>query len=209
MNRVVVVVGLATLVALGMLAYGVWGPYYATEPVRAPFLLSTSETQEFPFEVERSATYFVEVHLKETLPETEMKRILGDFVSGAGGAIDIAWSVTSNRTLVAQGSSTQFGYSPIWGGGYSGLVVGTFEGEKGSPYLLHVTSRHGDSSWDRCEPVVAVGLHPAQLEYLMGYLLIGGALVLILGLVFFSLVGVKVYRWTRNGIAGGRRLTSA
>ena len=208
MSRTIRVFGIATVAGLGMLAYGLWGPYYATEPVWARFVLSTGDMQDFPFEVGRSATYSVEVHLKNALPANEMERILGDFVSGGGGAIDIVWSITANGTIVAEGSNERFGYSPIFGGEYSGLVVGTFTADRGVPYVLHLTSRHGNSSWERCEPVVEVGLHPSQLEYLMGYTILGGAVALILGSVFLSVVGVKVYRLARTGTVG-RHLTSA
>ena len=127
-----------------------------------------------------------------------MERILGDFVAGGGGAIDVAWRVTAKDEVIAKGFNKQYGYSPVWGVGNSGLVIGTFEAQRGRPYVLHLTSRNGDSSWDRCEPVVEVGLHPAQLEYLMGYSLLGGAMVLVLGSAFLSLVGVKVYRKVCN-----------
>ena len=86
MKRVLVILGLATLGGAAILAYGLWGPFYAVDPLQAPLSLSTRETQQFPFRVGRSASYFVEVHLKQALPESEMERFIGDSVAGGGGA---------------------------------------------------------------------------------------------------------------------------
>lgn len=212
LNRVLLILGLACLGAFAAFAYGHWGPAYATEPLQAPFSLSEGSEQQYSFRVGSTATYHVEVHLRETLPKSTMEHILGNFVAGGGGAMDVAWNITSDGSSVAEGSNRQFGYSPIWGDGFSGVTIGTVEAETGREYVLALTSRNGAPSWDRCEPVVEVGLHPSQLEYLVGYVLLGTSILLVIGPVFLGLLAVKVYRLMRrrgSPDAEARHLTRA
>lgn len=198
LNRVLLVLGIACLGALGAIAYASWGPTYATAPLEAPLSLAKTGPQRFDFRVGRTETYYVEVHLRGALPDEDMEAILGDFVGGGGGALDVAWRITSDGSAVAAGSNREFGYSPIWRNRSRGIAIGTFEAERGHRYTLALTSRNGDSSWDRCEPTVVVGLHPSALEYLIGSMLVGSAVLLLIGPAFLGLLAVKAYRLVRQ-----------
>lgn len=115
------------------------------------------------------------------------------FLGGRHGT-DVYVQARAHGDVVANGSSKQEKYSPIWGGGYSGLAIGRFEASRGTTYTLDLNSRGADPSWDRCEPVVEIALHPADLEYLLGYTLMGSATLLLVGPLFLGLLGVFLYR---------------
>jgi hypothetical protein len=83
--------------------------------------------------------------------------------------MDVSWEVKINETVIAQGSNTKYGYSPIWGGGRSGLAIGTVSTEKGKEYTLYVFTKNVSSDWNQGNPYIEVGLHPSKLE---GYLVL-------------------------------------
>ena len=126
----------------------------------------------------------VEIHLDTVFPEEKMDKILGDFVAGGGGDIDVSWKVNQDEAVIAQGSITQYGYSPIWGGGHSGLAIGSFSAEKGNEYALYINTKNKSIDWNQADPYIVVGLHPVKLE---GYLVLQ-----IIGLLIMSALGIAL-----------------
>ncbi len=124
----------------------------------------------------------VEIHLNTVFTKEKMDKILGNFVAGGGGNIDVSWKVTLDEAVIAQGSITQYGYSPIRGGGRSGLAIGSFSAEKGNEYTLDIVTKNKSIDWNQADPYIEVGLHPAKLE---GYLVLQ-----IFGLLIVSALGI-------------------
>ena len=154
--------GIAT--GLLILVLGINGPTYRTEVVNLPVNLQSPSEHHAKFTVDRSEEYMIEVHLKSVFPKEKMDKILGDYVKGGGGEIELSWLVKNNGAVIAQGSNTKYGYSPIWGGGHSGLTVGTISAEKGNEYSLSISTNNVSSDWNDASPYVEVELHPAKLE---------------------------------------------
>ena len=173
-----------------MLALGMNGPLYRTEVVNLPVNLQSPSEHKAAFTVDRTEEYMVEIHLNSVFSEEKMDEILGDFVAGGGGAIDVSWEVKDNEAVIAQGSNTKFGYSPIWGGGRSGLAIGTVRAEKGKEYTLSVFTRNASSDWNLAKPYIEVGLHPNKLEAYLVLQLFGLIIVSLLGAALVVVVFV-------------------
>jgi hypothetical protein len=174
--------------------YGLFGPYYKTEPLKSSFSFATGDPQSYGFNVDKTDTYMIEIHLKKVLSDEKMGTILGDFVRGGnGGKIDIDWNLKEGDKLVAKGSNKEYGYSPIFGNDYSGLSIGEVSVQKGKTYSLSLQIKSINPDWDATEPYVEVGLHPARLEYLIGYSLAGFVLLIIFGLFvcYFIYKGIR------------------
>jgi len=180
------------IAGLLMLAFGMYGPLYRTEVVNLPVNLQTPSDHSMAFTVDRSEEYMVEIHLKSVFPEEMMDKILGDFAAGGGGEIDVSWSVKTDGTVIAQGSNKQYGYSPIFGGGSSGLAIGTVSAEKEKEYYLSVSTNNVSADWNKATPYVEVGLHPAKLESYIVLQLFG---FLITALFAAILVVVSIFHF--------------
>lgn len=124
----------------------------------------------------------VEIHLRNILSDEQMDTILGDYVKGgAGGTVNIEWYLYEGDQLIKSGSNKEYGYSHIWGGGYSGLSIGEISAQKEKIYSLSLHVKSVNPAWDVTEPYLEVGLHPAKLEYLIGYIIYGFLLLVIFG----------------------------
>ena len=178
------------IVSAAIYLYGAYGPFYRTEPLILPLSFSSNSVYQAEFDVDRSEEYMVEVHLKRVFSDVGMKEILGDFVAGGGGLIDVAWEIKTDRKQIAQGSTKEFGYSPIFGRDHWGLALGSFRAEVGKSYTLQVTARSINPEWNQAKPYVEVGLHPAKLE---GYLVL--QTVGFISFVVFSVLMVSVTLW--------------
>jgi hypothetical protein len=165
-------------VAAAALLYGIFGPYYATEPLVDRFVLETTQ-QEFVFGVGRQAEYSIEIHLSK---------------SSANELHDspVGWELWQDASVVAAHDARTLGsYSPLWGTDYQGFIIGVVELARGDDYLLRV-STNGAHAWK--EATLEVGLHPSDLEYLASYVYFGGAALLFFGSVLAGILGVGVYR---------------
>jgi len=178
----ILIVGI--VVGLFILALGMIGPLYRSQVVILPVNLQSPSEHETTFTVDRSEEYMVEIHLDSVFSEEKMDTILGDFVAGGGGAIDVSWVIKDNEVVIAQGSNTKYGYSPIWGGGRSGLAIGTVSADKGKEYSLFVFTKNTSSDWNLAKPYVEVGLHPSKLE---SYLVLQ-----LFGILIMSVFGVTL-----------------
>ncbi|WP_196160498.1 hypothetical protein [Reinekea sp. G2M2-21] len=186
---------LGVLASFCMFGYGNFGPFYKTELLKAPFSFSTVNPQEFKFTPQISDEYMIEVHLERNLPENQMDEILGNYVKrDSDSLIFVEWELKQGGEVLARGSNKEFGYSPIFGGGYYGLVIGTVSLTKGELYTLLLGFDEPHPEWEETKPILKVGLHPAKLEYLIGYLLFG----VLLFLLFIPFAGYFVYRGFRD-----------
>lgn len=187
------------VVGLLILTLGIKGPFYRTEVVNLPVNLQSPSEHQVQFTVDRSEEYMVEIHLNLVFPENKMGKILGDFVVGGGGDIDVLWEVKVDEAVIAQGSNTKYGYSPIWGGGRSGLVIGTVSAEKGKEYNLYVFTKNTSSDWNQADPYVEVGLHPSKLEGYLALQIVGLLIASVFGVIL--LVVALVYVVTKRKMA--------
>lgn len=179
------------VISLALIIYGMYGPHFETEPLKSSFTFATAEPQVFEFKIGKSEKYMVEIHLENVLPEEQMEAILGDSVKrGEGAKVNIEWSLNEGDEIVASGSNKEYGYSHIWSRGYYGLAIGEISVKKGKSYSLTMYVKSVNQDWDVTEPYVEVGLHPAKLEYLIGYIIYG----LLLLVIFGSIVGYFFYK---------------
>jgi hypothetical protein len=192
------VFALGTTVGLLGLAYGAWGPWYATTPLKAALSFANESPEAMPFHVGRSHDYLVEVHFRKPANADDLIPILGDFTRQHHGALDISWDVSDGRVVVASGSNRDYGYAHIFGGTHDGVTIGSFPARRGASYVLQLTLRNHEPSWDAFEPYVAIALHPANLEYLLGYFFFGMVLSVLFGIAFICCVAVLVYRRVRG-----------
>ncbi len=178
MRRVGKYIAIAVLVfSCALIMYGAYGPYYNTVPLESSFSFGAESPQKFEFLAEKTDTYMVEIHLRNLLPEEGMKDILGNHEKE--GKIDIEWSVQDGGEIIAHDSNKSYGYSPIWGGGFSGLSIGEVTVQRGKSYTLLLYVNNSNSSWNVTKPSIEVGLHPARLEYLISYIIYGVLLLII------------------------------
>jgi hypothetical protein len=181
-------------ISLVLILYGDIGPYYKTELLQSAFSFATGEPQRYDFDVGKSEKFMVEIHLKKVFSDEKMNTILGDFVNeGDSGKIDLEWDLYEGDKLLAKGSNKEYGYSPIFGGSHSGLSIGEVSVRKGTRYTLYLHIKSINPDWDETEPYVEVGLHPARLEYLIGYSLLGFVLLIIFGPIvcYFTFKGFR------------------
>lgn len=188
------------VVGLLMLVLGINGPIYRTEVVNLPVNLQSPSEHRVQFTVDRSDEYMVEIHLNTVFTEDKMDEILGDLVAGGGGDIDLLWEVKLDEVVIARGSNTEYGYSPIRGGGRSGLAIGTVSAEKGKEYTLTVVTKNVSADWNRADPYIEVGLHPSKLETYLALQIVGLLVASVLGavLIVLALIYVIKRNWASN-----------
>jgi len=189
---------------LFMLALGLNGPIYRAEVVNLPVNLQSPSEHQVRFTVDRAEEYMVEVHLDKVFSEEKMDRILGDFVEGGGGEIDLSWEVKLDDSVIARGSNTEYGYSPVWNDYRSGLSIGTVSAERGNEYTLSVFTKNVSSDWNQAEPYVEVGLHPAKLEGYLVLQLFGLLIVSVLGVVL--VIVLLLHYVSKRKMASNNRL---
>ncbi len=188
------------LIGLILWLFGVLGPFYRTEVAMLPINLQSSSQHQINFTMDRPEEYLVEVHLKQVFSKEKMNGILGDFVAGGGGKISIRWVIDSGGTVIAQGSSGEFGYSPIFSRSHSGLTIGAFEAEKDHTYTLTVTTINESSDWNKTEPYIEVGLHPNKLESYLGLQIFGFIFIVVFGVLLLvtSIMAIRSRRSTAS-----------
>lgn len=170
------------VISLALIIYGMYGPFFETEPLKSSFTFATTEPQVFDFKIGKSEKYMVEIHLKNVLPKEQMEAILGDYAKrGEGAKVNIEWSLNEGDEIIASGSNKEYGYSHIWSRGYYGLAIGEISVKKGKSYSLTMHVKSVNQAWDVTGPIVEVGLHPARLEYLIGYIVYGLLFLVIFG----------------------------
>jgi hypothetical protein len=181
-----------------MLVFGINGPLYRSTVVSLPINLQSPSEQETTFTVDRTEEYMVEIHLKSVFPDEKMDMILGDYVAGGGGAIEVSWTVKTNDSVVAQGSNKEYGYSPIMGGGHSGLAIGTVSAEKGKEYHLSVSTKNVSADWNKVAPYVEVGLHPAKLESYIVLQLFGALITTLFAVILIVVAALHFISKSRS-----------
>lgn len=192
------------IAGLLMLALGLNGPIYRTEVVALSVNLQSPSEHQAPFTVDRTEEYMVEVHLKSIFSEEKMDKILGDFVEGGGGEIDLLFEVKVDDSVIAHGSNTEYGYSPIWNDHRSGLAIGTVNAERGKVYTLSVFTKNVSTDWNQTEPYVEVGLHPAKLEGYLVLQIFGLLTVAVFGVVL--IITVLLHFISKRNMASNKRL---
>jgi len=179
---------LGTISGLLMLAFGVNGPYYRTEVVNLPVNLQSPSEHQVIFTVDRSDEYMIEIHLNNVFTKEKMDKILGHYVSGKGGNINVSWYIHNNGNVIAEGSNIKYGYSPIWGGGHSGLAIGVFSADKEKEYTLNIKTNNTSANWNQTEPYIEIGLHPSKLENYLVLQLFGMLFAVVFGVILVVVV---------------------
>ncbi|MBN1384681.1 MAG: hypothetical protein JW983_07375 [Elusimicrobia bacterium] len=172
---------------------GVYGPFYNTTPLKAPFSFADSSPQVFKFKPEKSEDYMIEIHLSNKYSDGKIESILGKyFESGKGAPIDVGWNVKRKDKVIASGSNKEYGYSHIFGRDYTGIVIGRFFAKKNKKYELSLLVNSVNPEWDICMPHVEVGLHPAKWEYLSVFPIISKYIFIFSMVVLFIIVLVEL-----------------
>jgi hypothetical protein len=198
MKRAILISALGLTAGLMSLAYGAWGPWYPTTPLKQALSFSTQGPQEHSFRVWRSHDYLVEVHFRKPSDPDDLIPILGDYTRQHVGGLDIAWEVLEKNKVVAHGTNLEYGYSPIFGSTHDGVVVGSFTAYRGTKYVLRVSPGNHEPGWNLFDPYVAVNLHPANLEYLLGHSLIGAPITFVSGTALLCCMAVFLVRFVRR-----------
>ena len=176
---------LGLLTGVISLFFGILGPLYRTEVVKIPINIESPSIHKINFTVDRSEKYLIEIHMKSIFSEEKMDFILGDFVSGSGGALNISWELNTKNSFLTKGSNSEYGYSPIFGKNHSGLTIGRIDAKKYNNYQLTIKTHNNSENWNQAEPYIEVGLHPADLE---GYLVLQ-----ILGALFIVIFSISLF----------------
>ncbi len=187
-KTIVVILIFGLLTGLAALLFSMAGPFYRTEVANLSLNIETPSNHKITFTVDRSEDYLIEVHLESIFSEEKMDYILGDYLKSGGGVINITWRIDTNGSLLAQGSNSSYGYSPIFGGDKSGLTIGTFKADKNKNYTLSISTHNDSSDWNLAKPYVKVGLHPSKLENYIVLQLLGILLTLIFGAILLLLL---------------------
>jgi hypothetical protein len=185
--------------AVGLLVGGVlcvgyarYGPLYVTEPLSSSLSIHKETPQTFPFSVDRSDEYRVEVYANDTIPKNILEDMMGSYAGGQG-RLELNWQVVRAGKPVAQGSTREFGYSPIFRSGYTGIEIGKFRAERNTQYSLVVNIDRRDPSWEPYKARIKIALHPFKLEYLALFRIAGYLLILascMLGAVIIGRIAV-------------------
>lgn len=154
MNFIIKIILIGITVGLLILLIGIYGPFYRTKVVNQPVNLQLPSVYQLKFTVDRSVNYMIEIHLSTIFPEEKMETILGEYVKGNAGEIKVLWNVSTNNILIAEGSNTEYGYSPIWGKDRSGLTIGTFNAERGKEYTLYIATKNKSLDWNMASPYI-------------------------------------------------------
>jgi len=178
-RKAAVVTGSLFVCGLVCMGYGRYGPWYVTEPLRSSLEIYADEAQAFPFSVAKSDEYYIEVYLRDEIPQETLEEIVGSYLRGGGGRLNLDWRVTSGERTVAKGSTREFGYSPIFKQGYTGLAAGKFVAEKNTQYSLLAIVAGGDPAWKPYKAEVRIELHPSKLEYLILFSVLGYVLIFV------------------------------
>ena len=175
---------LGLLIGIFQLLFGILGPFYRTKVVHLPINIESPSTHKINFTVDRSEEYLIEVHLKSIFPEEKMDFIVGDYVKNGGGALNISWKADIDNSFLSKGSSSKFGYSPIFSKNHSGLTIGAIKANKNNNYSLTINTHNSGNNWNQAQPYIEVGLHPNKLE---GYIVLQ-----IFGILFITIFGVSL-----------------
>ena len=135
--------------------------------VRIPIAIEAENTikREFTSGVEQ--TYWVAIEARETIPEKELRDLLGMYFlwedkGYAGPVLDISWEVYRGNALIASdriNSASDDGYT----GGPEprmGKNLGKFQGEAYTEYRLKVTVHNTIPKLDETNPEIYVKLDP-------------------------------------------------
>lgn len=180
------VIGMLSSVVLYL--YSIHGPYYNTTPLKESFSFASSSAQKFSFKVGRTENYMIEIFLSNKSTKDKIELILGEYVkSGKGALIDVRWEIANKTEIVARGSNKEYGYSHIFSRDYSGIAIGHFAAHRNTKYTLSLLVNSVDPEWDSCMPHVEIELHPAKLEYLLGYKVLG-VLIFILSAIIVLII---------------------
>ncbi len=187
-------VGLITSVVLVFLSAN-W-PKIELVAARFEFSLMNPGTVTRAFTVHRTDKFLIEVHLKKIQDEQLMKKIMGDFLTGSGGSLDVSWEVQQGRRTAGAGSSRSSKYSPIFGKDNWGLTVGNFNAIKELPYTIRFTVNKAEPLWKGEPPSVVIAMHPSRRE--------GGIAISLLLMLCAAVVGLTSVVWMAFGYLRSR-----
>ena len=197
MKGLTILSALAAAVGLCFVAYGAWGPYYPTMPLKAPISFRSGAPQEFPFRLQSSFAHIITLGVRRPPDPEQLFPLLGDFDHQRSGTLDITWEVLADGRLVAQGSSRDRSYIPmIAPSGTRDVTIdfGSFNPNKGAHYLLRVTPENHEPTWDAFSPYVAIVVERGVLaETLLSYWLLGIAMSFVSGIALLT-CSVKLFR---------------
>lgn len=131
------------------------------------------------FSVGRNETYEVDVYFQATARDRDSVLAILGGVMNTPVRLALSWQVTAGKGLVASGSTLGLRLGQIGRADETGGSIGWVRLRRGIKYDLLVTQANFEPGWDSYHPYVAIALHPASLEYLLGYFLLGAPLAIV------------------------------
>jgi len=174
------IISMGLMTSLSLIIYATTGPHFNIAPLVSPFTFASDDPQYFKFMADKSETYMVEIYVKRDWSDEKWKAIFGSG-PGTGDRGNVEWHLHKGDKIVARGSNIEYRYAPFWTSDYSGLDIGEISVEKGIPYSISLHVKNLNPDWDELEPYIQVKMHPARLEYLIGYFIYGVILLVIFG----------------------------
>ena len=150
--------------------------------------------------MERTEHYLIEIELaRSALSEEEAAAFLqGSRAAGEGSDLNVRWTIHRGDRLVSEGSARAYGNSYFRGADTIGRTIGRPALERGVRYDLELMTGPARPGFTDAAPRVLVRLHPADLEHLTVLQLLGGAGMLVSGLLFTALGLAAVIRRRRR-----------
>jgi len=191
------VVGIV-LVAGGIALYGTWAAWLATRanrPVDLPISMAVGHVRTREFKVNLKALYTIEIEVQKKIPFDTLNCLLGTGMSSTSSALQecpdrpsvlkASWTLTSDRQIVASGSSNDF-RSGSWTNDSISRILGNFHSENGRRYVLDVDVLADGSSLAPGNPRLKVEVHPMFYEDVI----VGEAAVVLTALVLVVTGGI-------------------
>lgn len=177
--------------------YFIWLAKIQYKPVTTLVSQSVNITQEAPQsiaftpDIPRRMSYDIDLILLQAFPRMEMKKILGDNVSGDRGELAVSWRLFLQQKQVAQGDSRKRKLARIYGhNGEWGLTIGNLMLDPNQHYQLELSMHKGQDTWQNASPQIKLNLSQltsGEIRLLQQrfYLFSGALLLLSLMLLVF------------------------
>jgi hypothetical protein len=134
-------------------------------PVRVPISLTPGTITSPEFKTDLDANYEINIEVDREIDFDKLDCLLGiSFMpcSDVPSLIDMSWSVTSEGTTVATGSSADVNL-----GGWGPTIertIGRFRARRGRKYVAHLNVNKDASELAVTNPRLEIGVHPSEYK---------------------------------------------
>jgi hypothetical protein len=182
-------------ICIAFLSYALWLIWLSTRvnrPVYIPISMVVGHVRTPEFKVNRAALYDIEIEVQKTIPFERLNCLLGTAMAERStvlqdcpdnpSVVKASWILSSGGRLVAKGSSDT-PRSGSWGNYSISRQLGSFQSQKGRPYVLDVEVLADGSSLASGNPRLRVEVFPSVYEddvvYSAELSLLAGLLILV------------------------------